>query len=391
MQGDIFLAGDTITNSEIDSLAEWLKTYPRLTKGNLTEQFEEGWSTKLGTRYSVYVNSGSSANLLMLYALMESGRISPGDSVVVPAISWATDLAPVIQLGLNPILCDINFKDLSVDLHELRALIKEHSPKILLLVSVLGLVPDMNSITSICEDNDVILLEDVCESLGSKYQDINLGTYGLMSSFSLYIGHHLSTIEGGMICTKDRDMYYLLKSLRSHGWGREYPKETQRKLQEKYNISTFNAMFSFYNAGFNLRATDLQAFIGISQLKKWDSVCEARKKNFDLYNSFISDVVWKPSVDRDCFVSNFAYPIITKQRDKISEKLKRNKIECRPLISGSMLRQPMYRKNFNVDQRLPVADSVHNHGMYVPNHPGLSTDDIRRISAIVNEEMVDGI
>ena len=221
MSKRIFLAEDTISNDEVDALADWLKTHPRLTKGALTEEFEEAWSAKLGTKHSVFVNSGSSANLLMLYALMECGKIKRGDSVVVPAISWATDLSPVIQLGLKPILCDVNSADLSVDLNEVRVIIEKHSPKVLMLVSVLGLVPNMDAATKLCKDTGVIMLEDTCESLGSKYDGNNLGTYGLMSSFSLYFGHHLSTIEGGMVCTNDTELYHLLRSLRSHGWGRE--------------------------------------------------------------------------------------------------------------------------------------------------------------------------
>jgi len=381
---NIALAEDTISKDEMDSLADWLKTYPRLTKGPLTEEFEEAWSRKLGVKHSVFVNSGSSANLLMLYTLIESGKLSVGDEVIVPAISWATDLAPVIQLGLKPVLCDVDQNNLGVSPSHLREIVKKYNPKVLLLVSVLGLVPDMPLIQGICDKNNIILLEDVCESLGSKWDATNLGTYGLMSTFSLYFGHHLSTIEGGMVCTNDTETYHLLKSVRSHGWGRDYPAEERKALERKFNVSEFNSMFTFYNVGFNMRSTDLQAFLGLSQLNKWDAVCEAREKNFKTYFKLLSHKLWKPLLDSRSYVSNFAYPLITPHRDKIRELLTAEGIECRPLISGSMSKQPMYTKNYVNTNTYTVAEKIHREGLYLPNHPHLSEEGITRICDIIN-------
>ena len=201
----IKLVNDTINNDDIDQLINWLKTYPRLTKGQLTLDLETKWSKWLGTNYSVFCNSGSSANLLMLWTLVEANRINKNSKVVVPSAAWATDLSPVIQLGMTPILCDINLNDLSVDLNHLEEIFKTSKPEVLLLVSVLGLVPNMERIVKLCEDYNVILLEDTCESMGSKLNIGHnpamkkLGTFGLMSSFSTYFGHHISTIEGGFV------------------------------------------------------------------------------------------------------------------------------------------------------------------------------------------------
>ena len=164
----IKLVNDTINNKDIDKLIKWLGTYPRLTKGPLTLEFEQKWSDWLGSKFTIFCNSGSSANLLMLWALIECGRIKRDAKIVVPSASWATDLSPVIQLGMTPILCDANLEDLSVDLDHLERIFKETSPDVLLLVSVLGLVPKMEKITELCEEYDVILLEDTCESMGSK-------------------------------------------------------------------------------------------------------------------------------------------------------------------------------------------------------------------------------
>ena len=226
------LVKDTISNEEIELLADWLRSHPRLTKGELTLQFEDKWSDLIGCNYSVFVNSGSSANLLMLYSLIESGQLSIGDKVVVPAVSWATDLAPVCQLGLTPVLCDCNLYDLSVDLNYLRDLIVRLQPKALMLVSVLGLVPEMDKIVELCDKYGVILLEDTCESIGSRYNGKHLGTFGAMSSFSTYFGHHFSTIEGGVVCTDDANTYNMLKSLRSHGWDRDTDEYYKNKLRK---------------------------------------------------------------------------------------------------------------------------------------------------------------
>ena len=175
----VTLVKDTIDNNDIDHLIDWLKTYPRLTKGPVTIQLEEKWANKIGTKRSVFCNSGSSANLLMLASLLESEdeitkNVKPGSKVIVPALAWATDLAPVIQLGFEPIICDINLDDLSVDLDHLEYLFIEEKPAILILVSVLGLVPEMEKIQILCKKYNVILIEDACESSGSKYEGKNL-------------------------------------------------------------------------------------------------------------------------------------------------------------------------------------------------------------------------
>mgnify|MGYP003141801657 FL=1 len=228
----ITLVKDTIDNNDIDRLIDWLKTYPRLTKGKVTLDFEQKFTNWLGRKYSVYCNSGSSANLLMLSALQQ-GEYLKNNKIVVPSVAWATDLAPVIQLGLEPILCDSNFDDLSADLDYLEKLFIEEKPSVLMFVSVLGLVPNMEKVVNLCKKHDVILLEDTCESMGCEYLGKKLGTFGTMSSFSTFFGHHISTIEGGIISTDDKKLYEILLSIRSHGWDRDLSKETQDELQKK--------------------------------------------------------------------------------------------------------------------------------------------------------------
>ncbi len=389
MGESINLVADTIDSKDIDCLIEWLKTYPRLTKGPLTLELEEKWSKWIGREYSVFCNSGSSANLLMLYSLIEMGYMKRNKKVVVPSASWATDLSPVLQLGLEPILCDSNLENLSVDLDHLEKIFEEESPQVLLLVSVLGLVPNMETIIKLCLKHDVILLEDTCESMGSKYNGQKLGTYGLMSSFSTYFGHHISTIEGGFISTDDYELYELLVSLRSHGWDRDLSRKTQKDLQQQWGVSDFNSLYTFYYPGFNLRSTDLQAFIGLGQIDKLDDFCIKRNVNFKLYQKYLDNSYCNFVYLDNTFISNFAYPVIHPKRDTIVEELQKKNVEVRPMICGSMGTQPFYVKKYG-RLELPIVSIIDRYGFYVPNHPKLTEEEIKLICDIINNQIKIG-
>ena len=384
----IKLVNDTINNSDIDKLIKWLGTYPRLTKGPLTIKLEQKWSDWLGVNHTVFCNSGSSANLLMLWVLVEAKRITTNAKIVVPSAAWATDLSPVIQLGMTPILCDINLEDLSVDLNHLETIFKETKPEVLLLVSVLGLVPKMGMVKKLCDKYNVILLEDTCESMGSKWSSKKLGTFGLMSSFSTYFGHHISTIEGGFVSTDDEELYEILKSIRSHGWDRDSSTKYSKQLRSEWKTSNFDALYTFYHSGFNLRSTDLQAFIGISQIDKLDDICKKRNNNFKIYQNELSYM--KPNIVERGFTSNFAYPIISENREAIVATLQKENIEVRPMICGSMGTQPFYVKKYG-RKKLTNASIIDKYGFYVPNHPGLKEKDILKITNIIKntDQLID--
>lgn len=389
MNNQISLVKDTIDNDDINLLIEWLKTYPRLTKGQKTIEFEEMWSRWIGCKYSVFVNSGSSANLLMLYALIELYNLR-NKKVVVPALCWATDLAPVMQLGFEPVLVDCNLDNLSVDLKHLEKVFLEEKPAAMILVSVLGLSPDMDSIVSLCKKHGVILLEDNCESQGTKFNNIKLGNFGLMSSFSTYFGHTMSTIEGGMICTNDKAVYDMLKQLRSHGWDRDLDSERQVELREQWGADDFSALYTFYVPGFNVRSTDLQAVIGMSQLSKVDEMIAQRNKNFHIFKNKLSGFAWFPKEMPGSFTASFCIPIIAQNKqtkERIVENLKKDNIECRPLISGSMGIQPFYIKKYG-RKELTNVSRIDECGMYVPNHPKLTEEEIHRICDCIIKAIV---
>ena len=380
----IKLVSDTINREDIDSLVEWLQQdpIPRLTKGDLTLQLEEKWAKKIGTKYSVFVNSGSSSILLTLAALNESGRLK-NNKIVVPAVSWATDVSSPMLLGLDPIMCDCNLEDLSCDLDELENIFKEQSPSALILVSPLGLVPNMLKVTQLCDKYGVILLEDVCESMGSKFKDSYLGSFGFASFFSMYFGHHLSTIEGGFINTNDEDFYHMLLMMRSHGWDRDLPKWKQKELREKHECTNFDALYNFYVPGFNLRATDLQAFIGLRAIDKLDKYASKRNINFENYLSFIKNNKLQLLNNDSNFISSFAIPIVHKERDNIVKDLINSNIEVRPLIAGNMASKPMWTKKYQ-KPILPNAELLEEQGFYIPNHQDLTIQEIKQIVDIIN-------
>jgi CDP-4-dehydro-6-deoxyglucose reductase, E1 len=202
-----------------------------------------------------------------------------------------------------------------------------------------------------------------------------------MSSFSTYFGHHISTIEGGFVSTNDSELYEVLKSIRSHGWTRDASDEYSIQLKNEWDTIDFDALYTFYHSGFNLRSTDLQAFIGLGQIDKLDSICERRNQNFKLYERELNNFAPHISND-DTFVSNFAYPVISSNRNKIVKRLQSENIEVRPLICGSMSLQPFYIKQFG-RVNMPNASIIHRDGFYIPNHPDLSEDDILKITDII--------
>ena len=381
----IKLVKDTIDFGDISKLIDWLKTNPRLTKGELTTKFEEEWSKWLGVKYSVFVNSGSSANLASLYSLILSKRMR-NNKIVVPAVSWVTTVTPAIQLGLEPIMCECDYNNLGLDINHLKEIIKTEDPSTIILVHVLGIPNNMTEILTLCEENDILLIEDTCESIGTKYNNKMVGTFGDMSTFSFYFGHHMSTIEGGIISTDDEDLYHILLSIRSHGWDRDLPEKKQIELRTKYNIGDFRSLYTFYYPGFNLRATDLQAFLGLGQLEKLDNIVHNRNKNYLRYKNEIKNAFWTIIEPEGSYVSNFSFPIITKNIDKLIEELIKNDVECRPLICGSINEHPFWYERYG-KQTLNNAKLVHEYGLYIPNNHQMTDEELTKVIKIVNENI----
>ena len=379
------LAKETINTEDINYLIDWLKTEPRLTKDELTQEFEQKWAEYIGTKYSVFVNSGSSANLLMVYALKEMGKLK--GKVIVPSVGWITTISPLIQFGIEPIMVDADKKTFGIDLEQTEFLLKTEDISAIMFVQVLGVPHYKEELLNLSKKYNVPLLEDGCAALGSSYEDGTMvGQVGDMSTFSFYFGHQLSTIEGGMINTNDEDLYHMLLVLRSHGWGKDLPNDLYKQLMEKNDIDPFHEPFTFLMPGFNLRSTDLQAFIGLRQLEKADWISEMRTENHIEYAKQLDGHFefqdW--GNDNPCSISFGVLAKSKEHRKEVVGRLVDNGIETRIFSAGNLGLHPFWVNRFG-EFHGKVADKIHSRGFFLPNYPELEIDDINFICGVCNE------
>jgi CDP-6-deoxy-D-xylo-4-hexulose-3-dehydrase len=352
----------------------------KLTIGPVTDKFQKDFTRKLGSKFSLMVNSGSSANLLALQCLINpyrKKRLKPGDEVLIPSLCWSTSLWPIIQSGLKPKFVDIDLKSLNINLNDLKKKISKKT-KAILIVHVLGNCVDMSELMQIVKKHNLILIEDTCESLGTKYKNKYLGTFGDFSSFSFYSSHQISSGEGGMICCKNNDDHEIIKSLRAHGWSRGLKNEKKIAATNKH----LDSRFIFYNSGFNLRSTDIAASIGLNQFKDIDQFIKKRSINRDkilkMFKKKIKMMKYLSFIDANNHVeaSWFGIPILLSKkinRNKFLSKIEKLGVETRPIISGNFLKQPSIKKyKLNKKSNFKNSDIVNNHGFFI----GLPTSAI---------------
>lgn len=378
------LVRDTIGREDLEALADWLRSSPRVTKGPLCEDFEQRFARWQGCQQAHFVNSGSSANLLAISALQVAGPLRPGDRVIAPAISWTTTVAPITQLNCVPVLCDADAETLGLDVDHLEHLARATGAKALIVCHVLGIPNPMDEIVAICERHGLVLIEDCCEALGSEYRGIRVGNFGSLSTFSFYFGHHMSTIEGGMICARSKEHSNIIRSIRSHGWDRDLDADVVAELRRRYGVDPFTDKFTFYHPGFNFRCTDLDAFLGLRQLERLDDMLERRRRIWDEYDRHMMDAAWRPVPPVGSRVAGFAWPLLSPERSALAAVLELRGVETRPLVCGSIGRQPWFVDRYGAVP-LRVADLVHAHGLYVPINPQLSEDEVKEIAQLCLE------
>ena len=365
--------------SDINEALKVLKSR-RLTIGPVTDKFQNSFTKKLGSKFSLMVNSGSSANLLALQCLINpyrKKRLKPGDEVLIPSLCWSTSLWPIIQSGLKPKFVDIDLDSLNINLNDLKKKISKKT-RAILIVHVLGNCVDMSELMRIVKKHNLILIEDTCESLGTKYKNKYLGTFGDFSSFSFYSSHQISSGEGGMICCKNNDDHEIIKSLRAHGWSRGLKNEKKIAAANKH----LDSRFIFYNSGFNLRSTDIAASIGLNQFKDIDQFIKKRSINRDkilkMFKKKIKMMKYLSFIDANNHVeaSWFGIPILLSKkinRNKFLSKIEKLGVETRPIISGNFLKQPSIKKyKLNKKSNFKNSDIVNNHGFFI----GLPTSAI---------------
>lgn len=377
------LVDDTITAEDNIERAKWLMTNPRLTMGPLVKEYEDKWSTWIGRKYSISCNSGSSANLLMAATLLESGRLR-NKKVIVPSAAWVTSVAPFIQLGFEPIMCEADKHSFGLDPDHLLGLLAKHDPATVMLVQVLGVPASMDRILAFKEDYNFFLLEDACAAMGSSYCGRNVGTFGDMSSVSTYFGHQFSTVEGGIVSTDDKELYDLLFMLRSHGWVNGLDAETRAQILEKYGIEDIGTGFVFPYAGYNFRLNDDHAFIGLRQLDRMEWLIKERFANHQLYQTILKPYFDFQQFSRRTVVSSIHFCALAKnyeERNYITSELEKASIETRPFTSGNQGLQPYWFKNYGKFDA-PIATKLYKCGFFLPNYPALSSENIEYICSV---------
>ena len=382
------LMKNNISREDLDLVIEYLKQEdPILTQSKNVEEFEKKWSDWLGVKYSVFVNSGSSSNLITIAILKQ---LYGTGEIIVPSLTWVSDIASVLQNGFKPVFVDIKFNNLSIDEDKIINKINSNT-KAIFITHAQGFCGLSDKLLKIIKEKSIVLIEDVCESHGASFRNKKLGTYGLMSNFSFYYAHHMSTIEGGMVCTNDENIYQMLKIFRGHGMVRE---STNESLIEKYTYEnpSLNSKFIFAYPAYNVRNNEIGAIIGKNQINNLDKNILLRNENHSIFlekinnKNFIIDFNLSGQ-------SNYAFNLIVKNPDKLFvqkliKKMDNFGVEYRrgSAGGGNQLRQPYLLDLFpkNYFKKFPITEHVHFYGFYLGNYPTLKREKIIDLCKIIN-------
>ena len=385
------LINDSITDSDKKALTDFInEPNQRFTQGKKVKEFEDRLSDYLGCAYSVFVNSGASANYIMTSIMKEKKGVG---EVIVSPLGWVSDVSPLVNLGFTPVFVDVSLNNMSISLENIKNAITDKTVGIC-LVHVLGFSAINDELVKFAKDNDLFLIEDCCESHGATHKDnlgftSKVGTFGDISNFSFYFGHHITTIEGGIVCTDDVELYNYAKLFRSHGMTRE----ASSNLQEYYQIRypELNPLFTFAVPGYNMRNQEFNAVLGLEQLKRLNFNVDKRSENFGIWLDNLDSSKFFVDYDQNGN-SNFALPLILQNKDSDLFKmcctlLEDEKIEYRVGTAGggNQARQPYLEKYSVVSHELENVNHIHDYGLYVGNHPELTSEQIINLCEKLNE------
>lgn len=384
---NIPLMANNINHEDIDVLVDFLKNSDRFTNGPKVREFEEEWSKWVGTKYSVFVNSGSSANFITLATIRE--LYGEGEVIVSP-LGWSSDVSAIITAGMKPIFVDVDLNTFAMNEKAVIEAINERT-KAILLTHVLGHDGMSDVIREICDEKGIILVEDVCESHGATHNGKKCGSIGDISNFSFYYAHHMSTIEGGMICTNDEKLYNMFRMYRSHGMLRECDdKEYIRRISEEYD--DLYPEFIFTVPGYNMRSTEINAVLGINQLKRLDHNIAIRKENYRTFLSNLDSEKYYTDYKEEGS-SNYAFIVLLRENytelyHKVVEILRQENVEFRRGTAGggNLARQPYIRKRYPEINPINYTNMeyIHKYGLYVGNYPSLSKSQILDLCKLLN-------
>lgn len=372
----------TITKSDRLKMASFVLSADQFTNGKKVKEFEKAWSDWLGCKYSLYVSSGSTANFLLVAAVKEKYNLKNGDKVIVPACTWVTNVGPIIQLGLQPIFCDVNMENYSFDLEHLKQIKKEHKDiKMIFVTHLLGFPAENHLYKELFPK--AIIIDDVCESHGCL--DINgnkVGSNSLGATFSFYFGHHMTTVEGGMVSTNDPELYDLMKMKRSHGMARESINYDQYAKQ----YPNIHRSFLFVTDGYNFRNHEICAVLGLAQLKRLNKMIKKRQDNYTMFLNIIKQHSNLFYVPKDAVGnSSFCFPIVSYKKEtynKLIELLEKNNIEHRPIVSGNLLIHPFLRE-YKMNKKDSNATTLNNNGVYLGNNHFIGKKELKLLEKIM--------
>ncbi len=386
MANSYSLATSTWDHKELEAIQSVIDK-DIFTMGDSVKQFEEDFAIFLNKKYCVMVSSGSTANLIATAALFytKNPMLKRGDEVIVPAVSWSTTYFPLQQYGLKLKFVDIDSETLNYDLEALEPAVTDKT-KMIMVVNLLGNPNDFDKINQIIKDKDIFILEDNCESMGAEYKGKQAGTFGIMGTFSTFFSHHMATMEGGFVTTDDEELYHILLSMRAHGWTRNLPKEN--RVSNKSN-DWFEESFRFVLPGYNVRPVEMSGAIGIEQLKKLPSFLEQRRKNAKLFVKLFKDhkdFMLQKDVDNSSW---FGFSLIIKpesnlNRKGVIEKLQKNKIDCRPIVTGNFTRNDVMKFfDYEIHKELKNADYLHDNGLFIGNSQVDLTQEIKFLKEVL--------
>ena len=367
------LATETISFEDKEKLTNFIKSNNKLTQGDYVKKMEKLFAKFHNVKYCTMVNSGSSANLIMIASLYyhKERLLKSNDEIIVPSLGWSTSYSPIMQFGITPIFIDVDKDTFNIDVDKIENSVTKKT-KAILVINILGNPSNYKKIKKIAKKYNLLIIEDNCESLGAKYQNKLTGTFGLMSTSSSFFSHHISTIEGGYILTNSKYINALNKSLRSHGWLRD----PSSQVLYKKKINKFKKNFTFITPGYNVRSTEINAFLGILQMKRIRKYIQIRRKNFKFFKDLISKTnnfkLQKETYESSWFGFGIVYKIENKEKFKnVINFLIKNKIEIRPIVSGDFTQQPMVM-NSNVKYKLGKLENIkkiNNFGFMIGNNP----------------------
>lgn len=374
------------------ALNTFISSNAQLSFGPECLKFEKNFAAWQGRKYCIFFNNGSSANLALIQGLMNLGRLKTNDEVAFSALTWSTNVMPLIQLRLQPVPIDVELETLNTSSTLLTKILERRPLKAVFITNLLGLCDDLEKIRTLCKKRGIILLEDNCEALGTIYKGRKLGNFGLASTFSFFIGHHMSTVEGGAVCTDDPQLASMLRMVRAHGWDRHLEPAHQASLKKKHKIHPFHTAYTFYDLAYNLRPTEINGFLGNVQLRYLNKIVQKRSQNFKKVTRALHTgnerfmPIRSSHID---MISNFAVPVLCrteKIRDQIVAACK-DTIEIRPIVGGDMTQQPFFKKYFTEhrsDSLQPNADLIHRQGLYFGNNPDMTQQELKKILDIFN-------